>query len=60
LKIDDIGFEGFAGRAEAIDCGDERSNNPFVLVAMEDPDMGFSAELKSPNPLDALLILRSA
>ena len=60
MNIDDICLGGSAGRADAIDCGDERSSNPLVLVAIDDPDIGFKAELNSPNPLDALLIFRSA
>jgi len=57
--MEDMGFDGLAGRAEAIDCGDERSSNPLELFAIDDPDIGFMAELNSPKPLDALLILRS-
>ena len=52
-------MEGFAGFAEATDCGDEKSSRPFVLVAMEEAVAGLSAELNSPKPLEALLILRS-
>jgi len=54
-----MGFDGFAGRADAIDCGDERSSSPLELFAIDDPDIGFMAELNSPKPLDALLIFRS-
>ena len=59
LKTEDMGFDGLAGLADAIDCGDERSSSPLELFAIDDPDIGFMAELNSPKPLDALLILRS-
>ena len=52
-------MDGFAGFDEAIDCGDERSSRPLVLVAMEEAVVGLRAELNSPKPLDALLIFRS-
>lgn len=54
-----MGLDGLAGRAEATDCGDERSSSPLELFAIDDPDIGFMAELNSPKPLDALLTFRS-
>ena len=51
---------GFAGLAEETEGGDERSSRPFELLAAEEAVAGFRAELNSPKPSEALLILRSA
>lgn len=58
----ELTLDGFAGLAEEIvvGCGESRSSRPLELLAIEEAVTGFMAELKSPKPSEALLVLRSA
>ena len=61
LKIELVGAFGLAGLADDIagGGGDDRSSSPLALVAMDEAVIGFSAELNSPKPSEALLTLRT-
>ena len=61
MELELVCVLGLAGLAEEMagGGGDDRSSNPLALVAIDEAVIGFRAELNSPNPSEALLVLRT-